>query len=565
MKGERLMKKFGTKIGAIAMSAAMALSFAPGSVITSLAAKGEHEDLIATLQQAVPVYSLYNPNSGEHVFTILEDERDNLVTNGWENEGVKWYAPTTGMDVYRLYKPNAADNAGNPVGDHRYTTSTSERDELLAAGWQEGDAVFKSVVIPGPYSSEVYCVYNPNAYAIGMSGAHHFTINADEVKGLLELGWQEEDPKFDGYYLDIDEIEEADFDIYLNNDSPRVGNFLEVTVEPGETDVTFQWYLDGIEIPNTDQNFLIVNSDMLGSVIYVSATDAHGHTVFSEMTDPVAEETLSVSIDKGSPVVGDILNAITNPEDAVVTYQWFLQGDELPETDQDFLFVTEDMIGKVIQVSATDETGQTVFSWNTEQVTGSGEDVPGGLVMNKQDAVALPEDVATAFTEAAGTTGLVPVAYVAEQIVSGTNYMILCRDEKEFRMIVISRDLQGGATLENDAPFVLSDYVFESSEAQDEVLAGGWHTPAQLTKLPLPEDAEAAFEKALDGFVGSTVEPMALLGTQVVSGTNYAILCSVTPVTSNSIPSVEVVTVYEYLDGNAQFANFRTVNPSDFS
>ena len=42
---------------------------------------------------------------------------------------------------------------------------------------------------------------------------------------------------------------------------------------------------------------------MLGSVIYVSATDAEGHTVFSEMTDPVAEETLSVSIDKDSPVV----------------------------------------------------------------------------------------------------------------------------------------------------------------------------------------------------------------------------------------------------------------------
>lgn len=396
------MKKFGTKIGAIAMSAAMALSFAPGSVITSLAAKDEHEDLIATLQQAVPVYGLYNPNSGEHVFTVLEDERDNLVSNGWENEGVKWYAPTIGEDVFRLYNPNVTDAAGNPIGDHHYTISTSERDELLAAGWQEGDAVFKSVVADGPYNANVYCVYNPNAYALGMSGAHHLTIDGDEVKDLLALGWQEGAPKFDGYYLDIDEI-------------------------------------------------------------------------------------------------------------------------------------------------------------------GSGEDVPGGFIINKQDAVALPEDVATAFTEAAGTTGLVPVAYVAEQIVSGTNYMILCRDEKEFRMIVIYRDTEDDAEFAKDTPFVLSDYVFESGGAQDEVLSGGWHTPAQLTKLPLPEDAEAAFEKALDGFVGSTVEPMALLGTQVVSGTNYAILCAVTPVTSNSIPSVEVVTVYEDLEGNAQFANFRTVNPSDFS
>ena len=57
MKGERLMKKFGTKIGAIAMSAAMALSFAPGSVITALAAEGEEDAPISTLQQSVPVHT----------------------------------------------------------------------------------------------------------------------------------------------------------------------------------------------------------------------------------------------------------------------------------------------------------------------------------------------------------------------------------------------------------------------------------------------------------------------------------------------------------------------------
>jgi hypothetical protein len=41
---------------------------------------------------AVPIYRVYNPNSGQHLFTVNANERNNLVQLGWHDEGVGWYA-----------------------------------------------------------------------------------------------------------------------------------------------------------------------------------------------------------------------------------------------------------------------------------------------------------------------------------------------------------------------------------------------------------------------------------------------------------------------------------------
>lgn len=39
------------------------------------------------------VYSVYNPNTGEHLLTTGEAEAESLAKVGWNNEGVKFYAP----------------------------------------------------------------------------------------------------------------------------------------------------------------------------------------------------------------------------------------------------------------------------------------------------------------------------------------------------------------------------------------------------------------------------------------------------------------------------------------
>ena len=135
--------------------------------------------VIASAATVYSTYRLYNPNSGEHFYTLSSYERDHLSSVGWSYEGMAWNSTDeTGTAVWRVYNPNA--------GDHHYTTSKYEYDELVKVGW-EGEGI-------GWYSSSsedgvaVYRLYNPNAKA----GAHHFTTNSYERDSLVKLGWSYE-------------------------------------------------------------------------------------------------------------------------------------------------------------------------------------------------------------------------------------------------------------------------------------------------------------------------------------------------------------------------------------
>lgn len=124
------------------------------------------------------MYRMYNPNSGEHFYTANANEKDMLVSVGWNYEGTAWTAPvSSGTPVYRMYNPNA--------GDHHYTTSAAERDMLKNAGWNyEGVGWYSA----DSKTTPLYRLYNPNAIA----GAHHYTVNYNEATYLQSLGWKYE-------------------------------------------------------------------------------------------------------------------------------------------------------------------------------------------------------------------------------------------------------------------------------------------------------------------------------------------------------------------------------------
>ena len=87
-----------------------------------------------------------------------------------------------------------------------------------------------------------------------------------------------------------------------------------------------------------------------------------------------------------------------------------------------------------------------------------------------------------------------------------------------------------------------------------EPLSGGWaNVPCEPGALP--EDAQAAFDAALEGLVGAEYVPVALLSTQVVAGMNYCILCQITPVVPNAEPNWALVYIYADLQGNAEITN----------
>ena len=83
-----------------------------------------------TGRSKVPMYRLYNPNSGEHFYTGGEVERNALRAVGWNFEGIGWYSDDArGVPLYRQYNPNAV------TGSHNYTPDRAENDALVRMGW----------------------------------------------------------------------------------------------------------------------------------------------------------------------------------------------------------------------------------------------------------------------------------------------------------------------------------------------------------------------------------------------------------------------------------------------
>lgn len=128
------------------------------------------------------MFRLYNPNSGEHFYTAKMDERDMLVSVGWQSEGTAWYAPkNSNSPVYRLYNPNS--------GEHHYTTNADEKNMLTSIGWNDEGIGWYSDDAKG---EPLYRLYNPNATGKEEPGAHHYTTNIGEKDSLVSIGWRDE-------------------------------------------------------------------------------------------------------------------------------------------------------------------------------------------------------------------------------------------------------------------------------------------------------------------------------------------------------------------------------------
>jgi len=126
---------------------------------------------------SIPIYRVYNPNSGEHLHTMNSNEKDYLVRLGWRYEGISMRVTNSGRQLYRIYNPNS--------GEHFFTLNANERNNLKKHGWR-----YEGVAWLTPWSGlPMYRVYNPNTRG---AGAHHYTMLASERDSLLRAGWRNE-------------------------------------------------------------------------------------------------------------------------------------------------------------------------------------------------------------------------------------------------------------------------------------------------------------------------------------------------------------------------------------
>ena len=127
-------------------------------------------------RQVVHMHRLYNPNTGEHFYTGSDVEKNNLIAAGWNYEDIGFSFPAnTGAPVHRLFQPS--------TGEHLYTMDEAEKTKLEAEGWNYEGIAFNSA-----YDTEAiqHRLHNPNATV----GAYHFTFSEEEKQTLIDAGWE---------------------------------------------------------------------------------------------------------------------------------------------------------------------------------------------------------------------------------------------------------------------------------------------------------------------------------------------------------------------------------------
>ena len=143
-----------------------------------------------------------------------------------------------------------------------------------------------------------------------------------------------------------------------------------------------------------------------------------------------------------------------------------------------------------------------------------------------------------------------PIAVIGRQIVAGTNYKVLCKltavtpdAAATYAIVTIYEDLEGNVEMT------------EVLNCDAEIVTGGPMGGWQDMVPAVTEESQKALENALEKLVGAEYKEIACLRTQIVAGTNYCLLCEITPVVPNAESHYAIVIVYEDLDGNAQITD----------
>lgn len=165
--------------------------------------------------------------------------------------------------------------------------------------------------------------------------------------------------------------------------------------------------------------------------------------------------------------------------------------------------------------------------------------IPGGWNVDVSIGT-MPQKVATAFSALNDMVGTsyTEIAYLGSQSVNGTNHAVLAeqtiltgKDTKNIVLIIFN---------EKDGDMNIPTVV--SIERIVEGTTGFGGTAIDI-KTNIPAEEKELFDKAFAQFVGSKVEPKALLATRVSEGVDYAFLVEVSAVVADAEKKVGIVTV----------------------
>ena len=97
----------------------------------------------------------------------------------------------------------------------------------------------------------------------------------------------------------------------------------------------------------------------------------------------------------------------------------------------------------------------------------------------------------------------------------------------------------------------------------EEHLLGAWYANMDHP-TEIPQDVLDAFQAATESMTGYVYKPIALLGSQVVAGMNYCLLCEKTLVVPDAQPSYALVYINDGINGEKQVLKIEDIEFSAF-
>ena len=149
----------------------------------------------------------------------------------------------------------------------------------------------------------------------------------------------------------------------------------------------------------------------------------------------------------------------------------------------------------------------------------------------------IAEEYSSIFDDAAqGYQGapLTPLACYGAQVVAGMNYAFICRDESGLKDVRVYQDTNGVSAITSVEDFDLNHYAQNYNiQLPEYPPEGGMEVISPQNACTLPDDAQSAYNAAMDNMDGVLRTPLAFLGrsTDTDNTKRFAILCLTSPTT----------------------------------
>ena len=199
------------------------------------------------------------------------------------------------------------------------------------------------------------------------------------------------------------------------------------------------------------------------------------------------------------------------------------------------------------------------------------EPIAGGWEINTEYGKAsFPDDAKTAFDKFTKVINdeLVPVAYIGfkedkEDNEKTYEFMTYNKTDKALQAVSVEINANGNPDIGDMQSFDLTKYTEGDGAQTSTKEADDFAIPDDYAGSAIPKDVQSVFLSSAKTLDGNALTALACLGSQVVNGTNYAMLCVGETVTAEPVKNVQLAVVNKDSGGKCSVVNINTIDLED--